>query len=259
MKKVYPFLIILFAMIVSACQPEPAPTSKEYEVLNNDLAEGRLTVDHYIPGENFKFVTSYSTAYNAAEWHITDSKTLNMEAWIEPIDSRTPITATILVEHVHIDATITSEYALMNGVLQDTMDDKLHVGNQPGFLISEEYPYENIFVIEGLTQYLIDGWGYYNGSYGYSSIEQVRLTEANLINHGGVNGNKFSIVYDILVKYEGDEYFHTRSVIDEFVVPVSGPKTDNHETTGASNALVAPRPEFFAKDITVLYEKPTEK
>ncbi len=254
-------IFIFMLLVIAACTtPEAAPTSKEYEVLDNDLAEGSLSVDHYIPGEQLVFTTRYSTSYDATEWHITDSKALNISATIFPISDSEAYTATVLIDNVHIDATITSRYALMNGVLQDTMDDHLHTGDQAGFLISPEYNYENIFVIEGYTEYLIEGWAYYNGSYGYADLAQTRLTEDNLVNRGGVNGNKFSIVYDLLIKYEGEEYFHTRSVIDEFIVPVSSPETDNHSanTSGTSNMMAAPAPAStdtsVFKDITVLYD-----
>lgn len=252
-------LLLLIPLTLIGCDtPEAAPTSKEYEVLDNDLAEGSLSVDHYIPGEQLVFTTRYSTSYDATEWHITDSKALNISATISPISDSEAYTATVLIDNVHIDATITSQYALMNGVLQDTMDDHLHTGDQAGFLISPEYNYENIFVIEGYTEYLIEGWAYYNGSYGYADLTQTRLTEDNLVNRGGVNGNKFSIVYDLLIRYEGEEYFHTRSVIDEFIVPVSSPETDNHptNTSGTSNMMVAPASTDTSvfKDVTVLYD-----
>jgi hypothetical protein len=49
-------------------------------------------------------------------------------------------------------------------------------------------------------------------------IDENRLTENNLVNTGGVYGNKIQIVYDFVVKNPGEEYFHTHSIIDEFMV-----------------------------------------
>jgi len=258
MKKYFYILLALLiaALVFTACGPEAAPESKDYQVLHNDLSEGSLEISHLIPGEKFDFVSRYATDYNANEWHITDSKTLNMSAYLSPQFgvTNTLSTTTVLVEHVHIDATITSKYALMNGVLQDTMDDKLHVGDQPGFLVSDEYPYENIFAIEGYSEYLISGWGYYNQSYGYSTLDQIRLTEKNLVDRGGVNGTKFTVVYDLLIKYEGEEYFHTRSFVDEFVVPVSSGSTNNHLQNNMSSTALFFGSRAFATIVDVNYK-----
>lgn len=38
--------------------------------------------------------------------------------------------------------------------------------------------------------------------------------------YGDVYANKMQVVYDILVKYEGEEYYHVVSILDEFLIPV---------------------------------------
>ena len=217
LRKVVLLVALTLATLLVACAPEAALPNKQVEVLRNDLAEGSLRIPHEISGERFDFITEYSTPYNASEWQITDSKTLFMQATIKPHEDGGE-GVEVLVEHVHIDCNIQSEYAIMDGVNQDSMDDKLHVGTQPGFLVTEEYPYENYFAIEGYSQWLIEGWGYFNGSYGYTSLEQTRLTEGNLRERGGVVGNRFQVVYDLLIKYPGEDSYHTRSLVDEFEV-----------------------------------------
>ena len=37
---------------------------------------------------------------------------------------------------------------------------------------------------------------------------------------GGVYGNKVQVIYDLLIKYPGESLYHSRSLIDEFLIPV---------------------------------------
>lgn len=58
------------------------------------------------------------------------------------------------------------------------------------------------------------------GDYGGGGITQRRLTENNLVHEGNVYANKMQVVYDVLIKYEGEEYYHVESVLDEFLIPI---------------------------------------
>ena len=217
MKKIIAQLIVMMLVIVffAGCIEEEKVTVPDYlPVLINDLESGELIIENEV--ENFTLVAKYSTDYDATEWRITDSKTLLMQVYAEDLLEN----ATIMIEHMHADISLKSKYAGMDGMLQDSMDDKLHTGEQLGFWITEDYPYENIFAIEGYSQTLIDGWGWMVGSYGSMSIREERLTENNLVDEGGVYGNKIQIVYDILIKYEGEQYYHARSIVNEFLIPL---------------------------------------
>lgn len=204
--------IIAVALLTGCFGEEMAPVTN-LPTLNNDLSTGKLTIEQDV--EDFIFVTEYSTPYDTSLWRITDSKFLFMKAYL-----KSPVDAIVLVEHVHIDINLQSVKARLDGWPQDTMDDKLHTGSQLGFWITDTYPYENIFAIEGFSQTLIDGWGWFIGGYGSLDIDQERLTEKNLVERGGVYGNKIQVVYDILIKYPDDAFYHTRSVVNEFLVPV---------------------------------------
>lgn len=70
---------------------------------------------------------------------------------------------------------------------QDSMDDSIHGGEQPGFLTTRDHPYEEVFAIEGYSQTLISGWGYACDGYGWADVDERRLTEGNL-KRGGVYG-----------------------------------------------------------------------
>lgn len=210
--------LLILALLLSGCA-ERAPVARDLPVLNNDLPEGQLSRDHTLAGEEFAFRTSYSTDYDTRHWRITDSKNLRMTARVEGITDRGK-GVEVLVEHVHIDISIKSKYALMDGWPQDSMDDQLHTGNQAGFWINEKYPYENVFAIEGFSENLLSGWGLFTSDLGYATIKDKRLTEDNLVGNGGVYGNKVQVIYDLLIKYPGEPYYHTRSIIDEFLIPV---------------------------------------
>lgn len=92
--------------------------------------------------------------------------------------------------------------------------------SQDGFFIDEKYEYGNTFAIEGFSKELMDGWMFVAGSFGTGSVSDERLTENSLIRYGKVYANKMQVIYDVLVKYEGEEFYHVESITDEFLIPV---------------------------------------
>ena len=214
---------ILVAMIVALAsfnltgclEEETVPEEKNLEVLNS-LKGSTLEKTHKIEG--FEFVTTYDTGdYDLSRWRITDSKAVNMKAGVKNL----PSGATVLIEHVHIDMSLKSTNPQLDGLSQDNMDDSYHGTSQDGFLVSDEYQYQNMFAVEGFSKDLIDGWGFVCGDYGATSIDQERLSEKNLVLYGDVYANKMQVIYDVLVKYAGEEFYHVVSVMDEFLIPVT--------------------------------------
>lgn len=208
-------ITIVLAFSLVGCHTETVPKEKNLEVLNT-LDGSTLEKTHEI--EDLKFITTYDTGdYDLSRWRITDSKTINMTAKVTNV----PEGATILIEHVHIDMSLKSTNPQLDGLSQDSMDDSYHGTSQDGFWINEKYPYQNKFAIEGFSKDLIDGWTFVCGSYGYGSISQERLTEKNLTTYGKVYANKMQVVYDILIKYPKEDFYHVVSVLDEFLIPIS--------------------------------------
>lgn len=206
-------IVLVFGLV--GCHTETVPEEKNLEVLNT-LDGSTLEKTHEI--EDLKFITTYDTGdYDLSRWRITDSKTINMTAKVTNV----PKGATILIEHVHIDMSLKSTNPQLDGLSQDSMDDSYHGTSQDGFWINEKYPYQNKFAIEGFSKDLIDGWIFVCGSYGYGSISQERLTEKNLTTYGKVYANKMQVVYDILIKYPKEDFYHVVSVLDEFLIPIS--------------------------------------
>ncbi len=208
-------LMVVLAFSLTGCMDvETVPEEKNLEVLNA-LKGSTLEKTHEIEG--LEFITTYNTGdYDLSRWRITDSKVINMTAEVTSV----PEGATVLIEHVHIDMSLKSTNPQLDGLSQDYMDDSYHGTSQDGFFISDKYQYQNKFAVEGFSKDLIDGWMFVCGSYGSSSITQERLTEKNLVQYGKVYANKMQVVYDVLVKYADEDFYHVVSVLDEFLIPV---------------------------------------
>lgn len=205
--------IVSMGLLVGCDEMETVSIDNTLPKLDN-LKGNSLSLSHDI--EQFKFKTNYSVDnYNFENWMITDSKNVKMTGIIENL----PEGAEVLVEHVHVDISLKSTSPQLNGLTQDSMDDSYHGYSQDGFFINNNYAYENVFAIEGFSKDIIDGWAFYTGDYGQGSISSKRLTEWNLIS-SGTYGNKLQVVYDLLIKYKGENQYHTKSVIDEFIIPV---------------------------------------
>ena len=208
-------LVVVLAFSLTGCMNvETVPEEKNLEVLNT-LKGSTLEKTHEIEG--LEFITTYNTGdYDLSRWRITDSKVINMTAEVINV----PEGATVLIEHVHIDMSLKSTDPQLDGLSQDNMDDSYHGISQDGFFISDKYQYQNKFAVEGFSKDLIVGWTFVCGSYGSGSITEERLTEKNLVKYGNVYANKMQVVYDVLVKYADEDFYHVVSVLDEFLIPV---------------------------------------
>lgn len=208
-------LMVVFAFCLTGClDEETVSKEKNLEVLNA-LKGSTLEKTHEIEG--LEFITTYDTGdYDLSRWRITDTKVINMTAKLKNV----PEGATVLIEHVHIDMSLKSTDPQLDGLSQDYMDDSYHGTSQDGFFISDKYQYQNKFAVEGFSKDLIDGWTFVCGSYGSGSISQERLTEKNLVQYGEVYSNKMQVVYDLLIKYADEDFYHVVSVLDEFLIPV---------------------------------------
>lgn len=221
MRKLLATITVVALTFLAACtEPEESESTdveKKLDRLSSDLDDGILLQKNTIPGEQVTLVMNYSTDYDVKSWRITDSKTLRFGAKVE---GELPSGTTVLIEHVHVDVNLDARRAGIDGLPQDRMDDSLHSGTEPGFYITSAYPYEEVFSIEGFSDTLISGWGFASGGTGTSEVSEKRLTEKNLREHGKVEGNKLTFIYDVLIRYSPEEPYHKRVVVDEFIVPI---------------------------------------
>lgn len=226
--KVYVGILVMICLLVglvgcagSDGDSPVTPADKRLVKLDNGLEGGKTKIETPVPGEKYRFEASYSTDYETESWRITKPKTIRMQAKVVPIEGGEGLVA--YIEHVHVDISLLGEKAGLDGLLQDSMDDSLHSGTQPGFLASGGRIYEEVFSIEGFSKTLIDGWGYQTQSWGESEITEKRLTE-NALRNEGVYGNKLTVVYDVVVQYPGDPGYSKRVVVQEFAVPIGEKK-----------------------------------
>jgi len=188
---------------------------------NAGITEG-ISFEHELVNGQVKIKTSYWSDYGNGTWKITDNKNL----WIKLEVVEQPENWTILIEHMHADCIVEATQRMVDGILQDTMDDKLHVGTQAGFYVDEKRPYYECFSVEGYSKWLIDAWMFIFSGYGFGGATEKRLTEKNIRNMGAI-GSEFAIVYDILI-YENDRnYFYKEIIYDDFIVNFTGGFTAN--------------------------------
>lgn len=212
-KKTLLLSLLLLAMTIAI----PKTQANEIPTFHNGVK-----IQHEFEGGLIIVNTFYNTDYAEGQWKITDNKNVGIYLFVE----KQPEGTTILVEHMHADCLICSNRTEFNGIKQDTMDDKMHTGPQEGFYVSPEYPYSCIFAIEGYTQYLLSIWGFMWGDFGWMSGTEKRLTEDTL-KHYGTKGSELMVVFDLLIKHEGEEFYHTVSFMDDFIVYFNGAFQEN--------------------------------
>lgn len=120
----------------------------------------------------------------------------------------------------------------MDGILQDTMDDRIHNSKMIGFPISDNLAYYGVNAIEGSNETFIKGTFYgYNG-YNHGEVTEKRYTEKTY-KELGVYANKIQVVYDLLVKGPNDKNFSNISVSKDFLVPIANNENtkENQEKT----------------------------
>ncbi len=194
---------IICATLLAGCKEEEETKTPTMCPVSGSVLESSEVVE-----KDMKLVTKYDIDYSLDQWKITDSKMINISAKLENM----PKNAEVLVEHVHIDMALKSTDLYLDGLAVNSMDDSFLGYSQDGFVISETYAYNNKFAVGGFNNDLKVRWG----DVGYD-----RLTESSLINIGEVYANELQVVYNLLIKYEGEKYFHTISVANEFLIPVA--------------------------------------
>lgn len=209
--------VIACLLLTIIAQISEVRATTDFPTLHNGL-----TIRHELEGSLIIVNTFYNTDYAQGQWEITDNKNVGIYLFVEKQSPNT----TILVEHVHVDCLICSNRSEINGIKQDGMDDDMHVGSQAGFYVSPEYSYSNIFAIEGYTEWLLNMWGFMLGQFGWMEGTEKRLTESTLKQYGA-KGSEFMVVFDLLIKNQGEEYFHTVSFMDDFIVYFNGGFQEN--------------------------------
>lgn len=154
-----------------------------------------------VPGEDFKLVIEYSLDEDASKkWTITDNKKLFTKVYTQGL----PEGVKVYIDNIHTDTTIVSTEEVMNGILQDTMDDRIHNSLMYGFPISDDVSFYGVNVIEGQNDTFIRG-----SFYGFSgrvsgTVSEERYVEEDYLK-AGVYANKISSSYGLLIQVGDNE------------------------------------------------------
>lgn len=180
----------------------------QYDIIdttNDDLVNQGIQQIIDVPGEDFKLVINYRCILDDnARWTVTSDKLMYMDVYTQGLDKNT----TVYIDNVHIDTTIKSRYPAVDGITQDSMDDRIHNAQMIGFPISDDNKYININSIEGQNESFIKGSfrGFINtNSVGRQDgeIKEERYVESDYLK-AGVYANKISSIIDlIIIKKDG--------------------------------------------------------
>lgn len=226
-------MVVVSVSGLSGCAeiPEPVPY-EEYDIIDpNALDENGdllfttgLTKRLPVKGEDFDLITIFSCD-NAEKrvWEVSKDKFLNFAINTDGL----PAGYKVYIDNIHIDTFTAANNEEMDGILQDTMDDRIHNSLMYGFPISDTAVCYGVNAIEGLNEGFIElsFYGFRSGSFylAEGTEEKRRYTEDNYM-QVGVFGNKILIVIDLLVKGPDEEDYRNISVETDFIILGSSEK-----------------------------------
>lgn len=173
-----------------------------YDVIDSNGEDVRIMPQEIeVPGEDFKLVVEYSLDDNASKkWRITDNKKITSKIYTKGL----PEGVKVFVDNVHTDTTIVATKETMNGITQDSMDDRIHNSLMYGFPISDTVCLISVNEIEGQNETFISGSIHGFNGYISGSVSEKRFQESEYL-EAGVYANKISSSYGLLIQKGNDE------------------------------------------------------
>ena len=218
--------------------------TEQYDVIDSTGEDVRLKKQELdVPGEDFKLIVEYSLDENTSKkWRITDNKKIYTKIYTEGLDSNTKV----YIDNIHTDTTLIATKETMNGITQDTMDDRIHNSLMIGFPIDNDTYLYAINEIEGQNDSFIEGS--HMGFSGYSSgnISEHRYTEEDYLK-AGVYANKISSVYGLLISKNNDESYGVDVSSDMIVI--SSNTIKKKESNGKVKILKYNRDGSYTEEI----------
>lgn len=216
-------------LTTSGCiEKELAPDVSEVDLLetNNESSEelnNGVTQIKQVQGEEFSLIIGYISGDK--DWRINANKKLYIEIKTKDL----PDNKEVYIDNIHMDTSIVSTKAGYNGILQDTMDDRIHNSLMLGFPISNTNSYFGINEIEGENAEFLEGYVY--GAYYYTSgsLETKRRLESDYLSDG-VWANKIDSVIDLIIINKDTNELRQVSVDSSLLVEVNDKiefKTEN--------------------------------
>ncbi len=182
---------------------------------NAETLKKGVTQVKKVPGEQFNLVINYKSGED--KWQINANKKLYVEIKTENL----PDNLEVYIDNIHMDTSIVSTKAGFDGIMQDTMDDRIHNSLMYGFPIDNNHSYFGVNEIEGQNETFISGYYYGNMYYSYGEVEQKRYLESDYLKNG-VWANKIDTVIDIIiVDKNNNNVLRTVSVDSSLLVAVN--------------------------------------
>lgn len=201
---------------ITATESNTIDTNKNGET---SIAPRTLEVGKDDYKEDFLLEVEYSISADEEDeeenfkWRVTNDKNLNISAHTVGL----PEGYKVWIDNVHIDTFIEATNPYFNGILQDTMDDRIHNSLMMGFPISDTTYYSSQNLISGQDKDFIEGTftAYCSGSVGTASgdIKQQRYVDEDYLKKG-VYSNKISLIYGLLIQGPNDAEPHGIDVDD---------------------------------------------
>ena len=165
------------------------------DTTSTDALENGITQLIEVPGQSFKLVVNYQCELQDDErWTVTSDKQMNMEIRTDGL----PAGMQVYIDNVHTDTTICSYYPQVDGITQDTMDDRIHNAQMLGFPISDSNAYYGINQIEGQNETFISGTVHGFNGYSSGSVSEKRFLESDYLEKA-VFANKITSVIDLII------------------------------------------------------------
>lgn len=220
--------IALTTMTLTGCKEDvyvPAAEEK-YDIL--DLETRFLKQELTVPEEEFKLVIEYIPGEEVDSWTVTDNKELYTKVYTEGL----PADTKVWIDNIHTDVSLIASKGTMNGITQDSMDDRIHNSLMYGFPISDTTTFYGDTKIEGENSTFITGSSYgFNGYYS-GTITERRHSEKEFLEEG-VYANKISSAYGLLIQ-KGENEPYGKDVSADIAVLVDNEVTmieDGEKTT----------------------------
>lgn len=187
-------------ILLSGCGAREVSTNSgtQYDVIDttsDEALEQGITQIKEIPGQDFNLVIDYKCELEDGErWTVTSDKNLTMEIRTDGC----PEGVEVYIDNIHTDTTICSYYPQVDGITQDTMDDRVHNSLMLGFPIADDNSYIGTNKIEGQNETFIQGFVHGYSGYTSGSVTEKRFLESDYLDKG-VNANKIGSVIDLII------------------------------------------------------------
>lgn len=194
----------VLTLMLSGCDEELSNNPEEMDIIDTNSEDDILngyTKEVEVPGENFKLQVKYNcVGLEDRKWTITSDKKLMLTINTIGLSEDTKV----WVDNIHMDTSIIASKNYMNGITQDSMDDRVHSSKVIGFPISDTTSLISVNGIEGQNDTFIQGTVYGINGNSSGSVSEHRFLETDYLERG-VFANKVSSIYGLFIQGPNDK------------------------------------------------------